>query len=341
MTRRWSWRVAATVSLGFGSAVARAQAPSATTHRDDTFVGSARVGLTVLYTKPHNAALVTEFVVAPFVNEHWQVGVAPAFEMAGTGGGTHFYTGALEATVNYLPSDGAGDISRPYLGLFAMEAGQSYVPGYGAIGAQVGWLHFLSPSVAFRAEARVRRYFLQPNPLNIADVLVTFDPYLFGRATRRLTTIPNFGVFDASLLADFAFQPEHTLLLDGALAPFLTSWFQIGASANFNFDFHINSSTRAFEGFSRGYLPLDPRLAPFADLFIADQSQGFDSGTLASRGARLGLRTYLTPAVALDLALQWRNVDADHTGTTVLRRREERTLRATLMTQFRAKLGRD
>jgi hypothetical protein len=48
------------------------------------------------------------------------------------------------------------------------------------------------------------------------------------------------------------------------------------------------------------------------------------------------VRSYLTAGVALDLAMQWRQYDSENFGSDVFTPVSERTLRATLTTQFRA-----
>lgn len=323
------------VALGVG--VARAQDTLSARARDDSFVGSARVALSALYAKTSYSLFGVSAVALPFVTEHWQLGLAPSFEVEGNGG-KHFFDTSVAALVNYLPGFGEGDMSRPYLGIFWAQAGHSNAPGYGVVGAQAGWLRFFSPSVALRAEARLRHYFFHTDDVGYADVLVTIDPYLFGRASRRLTTPPSRGVFDASVLAQFQFEPGHTLLLNGSLAPFLTPWLQVGATANMDFDFDFNSSTRSIEGFGRVYLPLALRFAPFADLFIGSRSADPNNGTVGNHGARGGLRTYLTPGVALDVAMEWRDFASQRVGTTLVHRPEERTIRATLIMQFRARI---
>ena len=345
MTRRTTSRalgrqlLGVVVSVALGGRAADAQDTASARLRDDSFVGSARVGVSALYAKPGYSLFSVSALALPFVTEHLQVGLAPAFEVAGTGNDEHFFAASVAAVVNYLPSFGDHGVSRPYFGAFAAQSGQSNTSGYGVIGAQAGWLRFFSPAVALRAETRLRHYFFHTSDASFADVLVTIDPYLFGRASRRPTMEPSLGVFDASVVAEFQLEPSRTLQLEGSLAPFLMSWLQVGASANLDFDFDVNSSTRALEGFSRAYLPLDVRYAPFADLFIGTQSQGFDAGTIGNRGARAGLRAYLTPGVALDVAMQWRAFASERVGANLVHRPEERTIRATLTTQFRARLG--
>ncbi|HEY7235582.1 MAG TPA: hypothetical protein VH539_15620 [Gemmatimonadaceae bacterium] len=294
--------------------------------QDSSAVGKARVALDIAYVKPVYSTFTGTAAVMPFVNEHWQVGVSPTWEVDG-GIRPYFLAGGADAVVNYFPL-GAGP-SRPYFGAFASQRGASYAPGSGAYGFQAGWLRFLSPSIALRSELRFRHDGTPGSPSS-TDFLLTFDPYLFGRADRSLTKPPSFGVFDATMVADYAMRPRHALTINSTVAPFVTRWLQAGATANMQFAFYRSSGTHALELFGRGYLPIDTRAVPFADAFVGNESIGFSPETRGSHGVRTGVRTYLTRGVALDVALQWRRYD----GGPTLR---ERTVRATLTTQFRAR----
>jgi hypothetical protein len=295
-------------------------------------VGDARVGLDATYVRPDYSVFSGSASVVPFVSEHWQVGVSPTWEVAGSAR-RYYVTGLADAVVNYA---WLGDkASGPYIGATVAQHGASFSPGYGVYGAQVGWLRFLSPSVALRGELRLREYSNGQSPPT-ADLVVAFDPYLFGRETRRLTALPSFGVFDATLLADYSMRPTHSLRINTTVAPFLNRWLQAGATADVQFAFFRSSGTHAYELFGRGYLPVDTRLVPFADAFVSNASIGMSNRTMGSHGARAGVRSYLTAGVALDLAMQWRQYDSENFGSDVFTPVSERTLRATLTTQFRA-----
>ena len=326
-----------------GASAAHAQDSASARRPDDSIVGSARVGLSVLYLKPDHTALTASGVALSFIARHWQAGLAPSISYVTTPANQSFFSGSLAALVNYLPLENEGEGWQPYIGVYGAESGQSNATGYGILGAQAGWLRFFSPSVALRAETRLRHFFFRNDALTYGDVLLTLDPYLFGRASRSLTTLPSLGVFDLSMLADFQYRPGHTLELDGLFAPFVTSWLQVGASADIQFDFSINASNRSVEAFARGYLPLSVRAVPFADLFAGEGTQGtFESESVGNHGARAGVRTYLTPGVALDVAIEWRDFALEPIGAEVFQQPESRTIRATLITQFRARIvGRD
>jgi len=295
-------------------------------------VGAARVGLDAIYGRPDYSVFSGSASVVPFVNEHWQVGVSPTWEVAG-GARTYYVTGLADAVVNYA---WLGDqASGPYIGAFLSQRGASFSPGYGVYGVQAGWLRFLSPSVALRGELRLRQYSNGQSPAS-ADLVVAFDPYLFGRETRRLTSLPSLGVFDATLLADYSMRPSHSLRINSTIAPFVNRWLQAGATADVQFAFFRSSGTHTYELFGRGYLPVDTRIVPFADAFVSNASVGMSNGTMGSHGVRAGVRSYLTAGVALDLAMQWRQYDSENLGTDVFTPAPERTLRASLTTQFKA-----
>ena len=327
-------RLVAVALLPLASIDAKAQSCDSTAIRRPVrnVVGAVRVGLDATYGRPDYSVFSGSASVVPFVSEHWQVGVSPSWEVAG-GVRSYYVTGLADAVVNYA---WLGDkASGPYVGAFVSQRGASFSPGYGVYGVQAGWMRFLSPSVALRGELRLRKYSNAQSPPT-ADLVVAFDPYLFGRETRRLTTLPSFGVFDATLLADYSMRPAHTLRINTTVAPFLNRWLQAGATANVQFAFFRSSGTHAYELFGRGYLPVDARIVPFADAFVSNASIGMSNRTMGSHGARAGVRSYLTAGVALDVAMQWRQYDAENLGTDVFTPAPERTLRATLTTQFKA-----
>jgi hypothetical protein len=298
---------------------------------------ATRVGLDASYGRPEHSVFSGNASVVPFVSEHWQVGLSPSWEVDG-GVKNYYLAGVAEAIVNHVWLDDNG--SGPFAGAFMSQRGASFAPSYGVYGLQAGWLRFLSPSVALRGELRLRRYSNAVSSPS-ADLIVAFDPYLFGRGARRLTTLPSFGVFDATLLADYSMRPVHSLRINTTFAPFVTRWLQAGATANVQFAFFRSSGTHAFELFGRGYLPVDTRVVPFADVFVSNASVGMSNSTVGSAGGRAGVRSYLTTGVALDLALQWRRYDSELVGANVFTPAPARTLRATLTTQFRAMRARD
>jgi hypothetical protein len=109
-------------------------------------------------------------------------------------------------------------------------------------------------------------------------------------------------------------------------APFLTRWFQLGGLSNFLFLFDENVSQHYLEGFARGYAPLSTRAAPFGELYTGRENLQFSTTTRGSHGARVGMRSYLAPGVALDVDWEWRNFSDLEP--------EQRQLRARLLTQI-------
>jgi hypothetical protein len=321
-------RLLAGVLFALGTLAGESNAQDTT----QSLVGTARVALDVAYMHPQYSRFRGSGAVVPFVDDHWQVGFSPNWEI--DGGLRHaYYSGGGEAVANYFPL--GGGTSQPYVGAFASQYGASFSPGSGIYGLQAGWLRFLSPSVALRAEFRYRHYRLD-RTLDSEELLVAFDPYLLGRATRSLTTLPSFGVFDASLIADYTMHPLHSLAVNATFAPFLTRWLQAGSSANMLFAFYRSSGSHELELFGRTYLPIDTRIVPFAEAFVGNESIGESYETVGSHGTRAGFRTYLTPGVALDCAVQWRTYD----GQIPLLPEPNRTVRVALTTQFQARAKR-
>ena len=321
-------RLVAGVLFALGALAAKSNAQDTT----QSLAGSTRVALDVSYMRPQYSLFRGSGAVVPFVDDHWQFGFSPNWEIDATAR-NYYVSGGAEAVANYFPL--GGGFSQPYVGVVASQYGASFAPGSGVYGFQAGWLRFLSPSLALRAEFRYRHYRLDRS-LDSQELLLGFDPYLFGRATRDLTTLPSFGVFDASLAADYTMHPLHSLAVNASFGPFLTRWLQAGSSANMVFAFYRSSGSHQLELFGRGYLPVDTRIVPFAEAFVSNESVGESYETVGSHGTRAGVRTYLTPGVALDLAIQWRTYD----GQIPLLPEPNRTLRATLTTQFRARRAR-
>lgn len=331
MKRRLVGLVAA-CSLGHAAA-AGAQEP-VTGWRGESPAGSARVDVDAGLQWGSSVSFgFLDGIAAPFLGEHWQLGLAPQFQRSSFGDQT-FYAGTLALVANYFLD--TGRVSRPYVGVLLAQNAATGSTAYGTIGLQAGWLHFLSPAVAFRAEARYRHY-LGVSQLETADVFVTFDNYLFGRAREPVTRLPSLGVFDATMLADFSFRPQRIGSLDASVAPFLAQWLQVGSRAQLEFFFNQNDGAHYLELFGRGYLPVGTRVVPFADLFGTTESiSGAGGITRGGRGYRAGARAYLTAGVALDVALEWRQLFSRTSGDVNVFGFSTRTLRASLTTQFRA-----
>jgi len=325
--------IAAITCMPLGSA-ARAQESSRTTWRDQSIAGSTAVDLDAYFERVHTAyaPLQTGFWgsanVAPFVTPHWQLGVAPTWETNSTETLGRFSGGDLALTANYLPwNDGT---SAFFVGGWLARYGQSLNRPSTGVGAQIGWLQFLSPNFALHAEAQYR-HLDTPRPQTLGHVFLTLDSYLFGRANRPPVSLPSLGTVDVSMFVNFNFQPSHSLSLDLLAAPFLTNWLQLGGASDLDFFFDESSSDRYFEGFVRGYLPLGTRFAPLVQVY-ADHESFTGNDNVATHGLEVGARSYLAPGLALDVFWEWRNFTNGQP--------EERLLRARLRSQIRVARGR-
>jgi hypothetical protein len=305
--------------------------------RGQSFVGSTRIGLAASYepnllsSAPRASLFSGSLAVVPIVSDHWNVGVNPIVTRASQLG--TYYQGTLAVVANYLL--GSGEVSRPYVGGYLSETGATHSTGTAAWGAQAGWLHFLSPTIALRAEIRFRQYIGVPR--NAAeDVFVTLDPYIRGRANQRIDRLPGLGVFDATVISDLQLRPGKVGQINGAIAPFLAQWLQVGGREMFAFEFDQNEGSHYLELFGRGYLPVDRRIVPFADLYTSTTQQTREVAPDHSHGERVGVRSYLTAGVAMDIAWEWRDYVATHSGIFVFAPHEERAMTVSLTTQFRA-----
>jgi hypothetical protein len=300
--------------------------------RSESFVGSTRLTIDASFQRqalggiPVTAYSEGTIIFAPFVGERWQIGIEPTWQYESQQSNTS-YAGALGVFANYLLP--GGEVSRTYVGAFFSEAGSTHAKGFSSWGGQAGWLHFLSPAIALRAELIWRR----SPAFTRSDAIVTLNPYLFGRANGRLTT-SSLGVFDVAVEADMELTPERSGFLNSTIAPFLTDWLQIGASEQLTFLFSENEGVHDLEAFGRGYLPVSTREMPFAELFT-HSSFVTQEPTTRSHGERAGVRTYLAPGVALDVAYQWRDYGVQHLGSRSVRLPEDRLLHIGLLTQFR------
>jgi len=320
--------LAAALCLALGSAVAAQDAPPSD-WRARSVVGSVAVAFDATLERlagentPAQTFLLATASYAPFVNEHWQLGFAPGIYTNWSSFG-RLYSGTAGFIANYFPGD--PKVSSPFIGAYLSANAASNISGYTVFGAHTGWLRFLSPELAVRSELRFRHY-QTARPANQADVFVTFDSYLFGRARPIPTRLPDFGTVDVNVLADFVFDPGHTLTMNLTAAPFLTRWLETGGLASFLFLFDENVSQRSIEGFARGYVPVSSRALPFADLYLGRENVQFGTSTRGTHGGRVGVRSYLAPGLALDVYWEWRNfTDLEP---------EQRQLRARLTSQIR------
>src|SRR5438105_12183093 len=89
--------------LAFGTLAAHVKAQDSTAQwRGQSLVGSAGVAFNASYAKPYNYSyLAGSAGFAPFVNERWQLGIEPAFQIVSASGDYNF-SGLAAVTVNYL-----------------------------------------------------------------------------------------------------------------------------------------------------------------------------------------------------------------------------------------------
>ena len=259
---------------------------------------------------------------APFTSDHSQVGVSPFWQLIQRTDAAHDLSGSASLIANYVFREGTR--SRPYAGVF-VQRGNSFE----TFGLQAGWLRFLTPSVALRTEARYRHTSYAGRD-DSYDLLIRFDPYLFGRANQSLRSLPGFGAVDLNFAADYAVQATspvaHALSVNGLLAPFITRWLQTGTDG---WLFYDGVQQHQIELFGRAYLPIDTRLVPFTEVFISNETNTEDS-----HGARAGLRMYLTRGVAFDAAFEWRNYQPFRDKQFAFAIPESRLLHAGLTTQL-------
>jgi hypothetical protein len=315
------------LTLGIGIQ-SEAQDTTRSRWRDQPPTGSAAVAVDVQYEIPGEklpTAIEASALFAPFVTQHWQLGISPTMSyLSGGGPGGSYQAAAVMA--DYFPL--ARSASGPFAGGYLMEAGGSG-SSYDAVGVQGGWLQFLTPQAALRGELRFRRYSVGLQR-ETYDVGMALEPYLFGRAAERLTTLPGLGTFDVSFSADYNFHPARTVTVDGTVAPFLTTWLQVGGTGHYVRYFEPVDSYHVLDAFARVYLPLSIRVLPFADGFVGDASSGVPGVTRGSHGARAGIRTYLVRSVSLDASMEWRTYEPILGNSSFV----VRQLRVTLNTQL-------
>lgn len=318
----------AAVLLTFGIGIrTQAQDTTRSPWRDQPRTGTAAVALDVTYEIPTAGLPKTidaSAFFAPFVTQHWQLGISPGMSYQSGGNPGGFY-GAAAVMANYFPL--ARSASGFFVGGYFMEAGGSG-SSYDVAGVHGGWLQFLTPQAALRGELQFSRASGAPRP-EAYDVAVALEPYLFGRAAERLTTLPGLGTFDVSFSADYNIDPAHQVTVDATVAPFLTKWLQVGGTGQYVRFFEPVDSYHFLDAFARVYLPLSIRVLPFADGFVGDESSGLPGVTRGSHGARTGIRTYLDRGVSLDASMEWRAYSQTGNNSTLVRQ-----LRATLNTQL-------
>lgn len=262
-----------------------------------------------------------------FVSEHWQVGVAPEYD--GIAQRDYSWSGSrLSGLANLMTG---GNTWRGYVGGEIGGANGTHQVGETVLGARVGALRFLAPTAALRGELRWRRSYRNVDAT--ADALLTIDSYVLGRASQPAVK-PAFGTVDVTGVAHATFRFERVRSADVTVAPFITSWAQLGTELHY-------LSLQASDGrhatmtknlFARLYAPLSLGASPFAQGFVSYESGG--TAGPESYGAVGGVRHYVNRGTALDLGVQWRRRAPMHAGTSSYRLPDETTLQARVVTQL-------
>jgi hypothetical protein len=295
-------------------------------------VGAARVSLeaaALLQPQPGYYSLTATGSFLRFVSERWQLGLSSSLS-GFTGQGQTSLASTVAGTANFVV--GASRL-RGYVGGYVGGGAASHGSGATIYGGQLGALYFLAPTVALRTELRSRKA-SYPGSIASAEALLTIDPYLFG-AAGSVGSLPSLGAVDAWGYAYASVVGIHAQDLRVIVAPFLTSWVQVGSEYDLS-TFVWNGSrqgTYLLNGFARLYAPLPPRAVPFLHGFAesSTNADGDPAGGLTSYGAMGGIRHYFNPGAALDVGVQWRR----HTDFALnFRLPDQLTLQARVVTQL-------
>ena len=276
------------------------------------------------------------------VADHWELGFAPALS-GYTGPHASSVGVAVEGMANYMI--GAGR-ARAYVGAYGGGSGGSHGGGSFGVGAQVGSLYFPAPTTALRVELSARRWdSFSTRPLLGGSLAL--EPWI-GRHGSERPTLPSTGVADASLSAFIEFNSRRERHLDLMIAPFLSSWAQIGGEYE-AYTLPMGGAwhtTHRFNGFARLYAPLSPAAMPFVHGFMETTRSAFDGSWPMSYGLMGGVRHNFNRGAAFDAGLQWRRyqltevmtvLDAPE-GTSILHQRpDELTLQARMVVELHAR----
>jgi lipid A 3-O-deacylase PagL len=318
----------------------RAQARSLTNRSSEvsdsehSVVGSARVSFDTRESFPGHGdwrwSISGSYL--PFVSEHWQLGLAPSYDGFAYEGGT-VHASAVTGQANLTTG---GERWRGYVGSWLGVANGTSQPGQTFIGAHVGALRFFAPTSALRAELRWRRSSSEYGLVSVA-ALLTIDSYIHGRASEA-PVAPALGTIDVSGYGYAEFQYSRERSLELRVAPFLSSWAQVGAL--FDRTSYMGADGRfgaqLTNVFARVYAPLSSRVSPFAHAFVERSSyaNGNPDGGPSSYGAMAGVRRCLNAGTALDVGIHWRRHTTNHVGDIASRIPDETTLQAGIVTQL-------
>jgi hypothetical protein len=234
-----------------------------------------------------------------FIDDHWQLGIGPSVQgfyddLNGTNGSEGM---ALFASYGM----NAPFHTRVYIvGQVAQSTASRSIPTYGSQW-RAGVMRFLSPETALRVEFRTTAMSTR-TLLDNRELYVGFDQY-FDRHAAAMRELPGWGMVDVSAYGDATLAPDETESFAVSLAPFITSWLQVGGSFNM---FRIRwdpSNVRVVHdqvALARIYAPLSPGLMPF----IGGQIQGgtYDSDVpgISTYAGSVGARHWIRSGLAVD-----------------------------------------
>jgi hypothetical protein len=112
--------------------------------------------------------------------------------------------------------------------------------------------------------------------------------------------LPTAGATDASFDATVAFNHAGERRLDIVVAPFLSSWAQVGAEYEGIAQPIAGqwATLHRFNGFTRLYAPLSPRMMPFVHGFAEATKSPFGSDGPTTFGLMGGVRHYFNRGTA-------------------------------------------
>lgn len=307
------------------------------------FKGRTRAYLNATaYVEPRHVVNASGFLM-PFVSDKWQVGLAPSYTFTPSGPyNGHSNSLLLAGIANRVITRTERVVS--YLGVYGAtrEAWSSNRDRPGQhfssqqAGVHGGALYFLTPSAAVRTELRYRDWRDDDERATI-DAIVILDPYLWGPGSTSHSQPPSFGALDVALVADAQFQPERQYSIDATVAPFLTTWLQVGTMVSyvrwpqFNYNFH------AIDAFGRLYAPVSSRTMPYVGGLVGNSLYANEPDGLSHYGGTAGVRRFLNPNVALFVEFELlRHGSIDH-GSLHFRSPNDATLNARLTTHFPAR----
>jgi hypothetical protein len=231
-----------------------------------------------------------------FVSDHWQIGVSPTVDgfydnLDGNrvgAGSTLIAVYAVNAPFHTLAFAG-GSVSQ--------SAQSNATPRYTS-SWRVGLMRFLSPTAALRVEFRSDAWSSPSLGARNELYIIALDEY-FDRHAAPMTDLPGWGIVDATVLANVILEPTDEQSYTITVAPFLTSWLQVGGHFDY---FRLPSllSAQTEEGFVRLYAPFSPALMPFIGGLIEAGTYSNDVPGLSSYSGSVGARHWIRRGLAVE-----------------------------------------